>query len=143
MGHLVFSNGIRKVMKKFLVFTFSFNTLIELLLGLLMIFSTGLFLKLVFVPEPIIFIRMIGFFALCLALLSGLTTYRIQRSTILQPSIFDITIFFFSLHTILTFVLGAAAKQGLMSWLGFLVHWPLALLFALALGWQIFTRRTS
>ncbi len=122
--------------KKFAIFTYLLNTVVEAILGLIMLLVVSFFSKLVYVVEPSIFIRMIGAFGLCLAILSSFGLLKIWKNKDGLKLATDITIFFFLLHIVLSIILGVAASMGLLTWLGLIVHLPLALLFAAVLVLQ-------
>lgn len=140
---MVLPTRVGAEMRKYLLFVFALNAWIEALLGILMIVWVNLFFQIVYVVEPSIFIQMIGAFGLCMALLSGFVVYRLWSSKTITNNILDITIFFFCFHTALSVVLGAAARSNLMSWLGFFTHVPLAVLFGVALVWELRQRKLS
>lgn len=143
MGSVVLPAGARSKMRKYLLFVFALNAWVEALLGILMIVWVNLFFQIVYVVEPSIFIQMIGAFGLCLALLSGFVVYRLWSSKTVTNNILDVTIFFFCFHTVLSVVLGSAARSNLMSWVGFFTHVPLAVLFGIAMIWELRQRKIS
>lgn len=130
-------------MRKYLLFVFALNAWVEALLGILMILFVQLFFQIVYVAEPSLFIQMIGAFGLCLALLSAFGVYRLWTTKEVTNAILDLTIFFFCFHTLLSIILGIAARSNLMSWLGFFTHVPLAVLFGIATVWELRQRKIS
>ena len=111
------------------------NLVIEVFFGLIMLLVPGFFNRLVFVPEPTLFIQLVGSVALSMALLCllSLQAFRGQPGekvdTVANEKIALIVCSTLALfHFGLAIFLGAAAVRGLVSWLGILTHLPMALL---------------
>ena len=111
------------------------NLIVEVFFGLVMLIVPGFFNRLIFVPEPTLFIQLVGSIALTMALLCllSLQAFRGQPEEKPDPKTNEIialivcsTLALF--HFGLAIFLGAAAVRGLISWLGILVHLPMALL---------------
>ena len=108
------------------------NLFAQTTLGLIMLLLPSLMSQLIFVPVPYVFIQTIGSVALSIALLCLLAIQKTRRNT-------NSEIAFVALATLAMFNLGLATFLGigafrhLISWLGIIVHLPLAALCVYAL----------
>lgn len=105
-------------------------------LGSVMIVMPNLMKRLVYVPEPNILIQTIGVMGMSIGLLCWLTLLNSKRNksgVLNETSLFVLLLF----NAGLAMFLGIAAYNNLISWLGLIVHLPLAIACAASL---IFTQ---
>lgn len=101
---------------------------IQLALGSIMMIAPWYMQRLIHTPEPNLFIQAIGTVALSMALLAILAAQKSQDSSLAVSAAATLAVFNFGLAVFL----GLAASQGLISWLGILVHAPFAIAFCYA-----------
>lgn len=103
------------------------NLIVQTVLGLIMLLLPILMSQLIFVPVPSLFIQAIGSVALSISLLCLLTLQKTNKKIGAVLAFIAIaTLALFNLG--LALFLGIAAIRHLLSWLGLLVHLPLAVL---------------
>lgn len=119
-------------------YVLNLNTAVQLVLGSLLLIAPSMFQELVHVPEPAILFRVVGVMALSMALLSGYSVIEYGKVSRDQKWLVPIaTLTFF--HGFLAVFLTVAALQGIISWLGVIVHGPMFILLAIAWFRTIFT----
>lgn len=101
-------------------------------LGSIMIAMPGIMKRLVYVPEPNILIQTIGVMGMTIGLLCWLTILNSKRDSthvLTETMLFGLLLF----NTGLSLFLGIAAYTHFISWLGLVVHLPLAIMSLLAI----------
>lgn len=123
---------------KYQYYVLNLNTAVQLVLGSLLLIAPSMFQTLVHTQEPAILFRIVGVMALSMALLSGYSVIEYGKVGRDQKWLVPIaTLTFF--HGFLAVFLTVAALQGLISWLGVIVHGPMFILFAIAWVRTIFS----
>jgi len=112
---------------KFARIIFWLSVIIQFCLGLLMILRPNIMQRLIYAPEPGILIQTIGSIGIAIGLLALLTLQKPKNIELWQVSSTVLAVFNLGLGIFL----GIAAKEGLISWLGVVVHLPIAIGFIL------------